>query len=69
MNHPRNVMISLRLLLESIFRIEVVSGRLIGSNAPAKGLKIMNRGIATSWPALETILQLVGESSTAVTPS
>ena len=69
MSHPRKVMISLRPPLAIIFRIEAVSVCLIGSNAPAKGLKMMNRYITTSWPSLDTIIQLVGDSSTAVAPS
>ena len=62
-------MISLRLPSETIFRIEAGSSRLIGSNAPAKGLKMKNREITTAWPDLDTILKLIGESSTKVAPS
>ena len=68
MSHPRKVMISLRPPLARIFRIEAGSGHLIGSNAPAKGLQMINRDITTAWPALGTILQLVGGSSTVVAP-
>ena len=69
MSHPRKVVISLRPSSASIFRIDAVSDRLIGSNAPAKVLKMMNRDITTAWPDLDIILQLVGESITAVAPS
>ena len=60
MSHPRKVMISLGPPLASIFRVMARSGRLLGPNAPAKGLKMMNRDIKNSWPALVTILKLVG---------
>ena len=60
MSHPRKVMISLRPPSANTFLIEAGSGRLIGSNAPAKSLKMMNRDITTAWPALDTIIQLVG---------
>ena len=69
MSHPRKVVIYLRTPSAKKFRIDAGSGRLIGSNAPAKGLKMMNRDITTAWPALDTILQLVGDYSTAVAPS
>ena len=69
MSHPRKIIISLRPPLESIFRIEAGSSRLIGSNTPAKGLKMMNTDITTACPALGTILQLIGEYSTTVDPS
>ena len=51
------------------FRIEAGYGCLIGSNAPAKGLQIMNRDITTDRYALDTIIQLFGDYSTAVAPS
>ena len=69
MIHPRKVVIYLRDPSARIFRIEAGCGRLIGSNAPAKGLKMKNREITTACPDLDTILQLVGEYSTAVAPS
>ena len=69
MIHKRKVMIYLRPPLANMFRIEAESGSLIGSNASAKGLKTMNKYITTDWTALDTILQLVEYSSTAVAPS
>ena len=62
-------MIYLRPPSASIFRIEAGSGRLIGSKAPAMELKMMNRDITTAWTDLDTIPQLIGESSTVVAPS
>ena len=59
-------MISLRLPSETIFIIEAGSGRLIGSNAPAKCPQMKNREITNAWPDLDTILKLIGESSTTV---
>ena len=38
MSHPRKVMVYFRPPLASILRIQAGYGRLIGSNAPSKGL-------------------------------
>ena len=69
MRNPRKVIIYLRHPLAIILQIEDGSGRLNGSNAPDKVLKMMNRDIITAWPALDTIITLIGESITAVAPS
>ena len=69
MSRPRKVMFSFRPPSANILRIEAGSGCLIGSNPPAKGLKMMNRDIKTALPTFETILPLIGESSTTVDPS
>ena len=69
MSHPGKVMIPLRPPPAIILRIEAGYGCLIGSNAPAKVLKMMNGDIKTTSPALDTILPLIGESSTSVAPS
>ena len=69
MSHPRKVMIYLRPPYASIFRIEAGSGHLVDSNAPSKVLKRMNMDLTTDWHDLDTIIKLVGESSTTVAPS
>ena len=48
--------------------IEAGSGRFIGSNYTARGLKMINRDITTDWTDMGTIIQLIGESSIAMAP-
>ena len=67
MNHPRNVMSSLRPPLVFIFLIKAGLGRFIGYSRLARGQKMMNRAMPTNCAAHKTICQLFSESRTAQT--